>query len=203
MAKYKRKRKKNSVLLIGIAIIAILIFISVGYSMWSDTLYIDGTANAKYKEPKLDTITINKTNDQYLEFEDDVGLKAFEVKTTQLNNTDEKIEVVGNYDRRGWNVSKRNATITLTFVNNYPVTITNGKATLIEDTSGYSNTSETGYSLSAEPTATIASNEIGKFVITFYLKANSNLLSGTIKYKISYEVDDVTRYLYLTLNIEK
>lgn len=203
MAKYKRKRKKNSVLLIGIAIIAILIFISVGYSMWSDTLYINGTANAKYKEPKLDTITVNKTSDQYLEYEDDVGLKAFEVTSTELNNTDEKIEIVGDYDRRNWNVSKRNATITLTFVNNYPVTITNGKVTLIEDTSGYSNTSETGYSLSTEITETIASNETGKFVITFHLKANSNLLSGTIKYKISYEVDDVTRYLYLTLKIEK
>lgn len=203
MAKYKRKRKKNSVLLIGIAIIAILIFISVGYSLWSDTLYINGTANAKYKEPKLDTITVNKTSNQYLEFEDDVTLKAFEVTATQLNNTDEKIEIVGDYDRKNWNVSRRNATITLTFVNNYPVTITNGKVTLIEDTSGYSNTSETGYSLSTEITETIASNETGKFVITFHLKANSNLLSGTIKYKISYEVDDVTRYLYLTLNIEK
>ena len=66
MAKYKRRHKKNSVLLIGIAVIAILIFISTGYALWSDTLYIKGTANTKYKEPKLDSITVNKVDNQYL-----------------------------------------------------------------------------------------------------------------------------------------
>lgn len=193
MAKYKRRHKKNSVLLIGIAVIAILIFISTGYALWSDTLYIKGTANAKYVEQKLDTITVNKTSDQYLEFEDDVGLKAFKVKSTQLNNTDEKIEVVGNYERKGWNVSTREAMIRLNFTNNYPVTITNGQITLLEDSTGYSLTSET--------TATVANNETGTATITFHLKGTTYLMSGTIKYKISYNVDGVTRYLYLTINI--
>lgn len=195
MAKYKRRHKKNSALLIGIAVIAILIFISTGYALWSDTLYIKGTANARYVEQKLETITVNKTSDQYLEFEDNVGttVRAFKVKDTQLNNTEEKIEVVGNYERRNWNVSKRDAMIRLNFVNNYPVTITNGQIALIEDS--------TGYSLSAETTATVANNETGTATITFHLKANSDLLSGTIKYKISYNVDSVTRYIYLTINI--
>lgn len=83
--------------------------------------------------------------------------------------------------------------IRLNFVNNYPVTITNGQIALIEDS--------TGYSLSAETTATVANNETGTATITFHLKANSDLLSGTIKYKISYNVDGVTRYIYLTINI--
>lgn len=193
MAKYKRRHKKNSVLLIGIAVVAILIFISTGYALWSDTLYIKGTANARYVEQKLDTITVNKTSGQYLEFKDDVGIKAFKVTSTELNNTEEKIEVVGNYERKNWNVSERDAMIRLNFVNNYPVTITNGQIALIEDS--------TGYSLSAETTATVANNETGTATITFHLKANSDLLSGTIKYKISYNVDGVTRYIYLTINI--
>lgn len=193
MAKYKRRHKKNSVLLIGIAVVAILIFISTGYALWSDTLYIKGTANARYVEQKLDTITVNKTSGQYLEFKDNVGIKAFKVTSTELNNTEEKIEVVGNYERKNWNVSERDAMIRLNFVNNYPVTITNGQIALIEDS--------TGYSLSAETTATVANNETGTATITFHLKANSDLLSGTIKYKISYNVDGVTRYIYLTINI--
>lgn len=195
MAKYKRKHKKNSVLLIGIAVIAILIFISTGYALWSDTLYINGTANARYVEQKLDTITVNKTNDQYLEFEDDVGatVRAFKVKSTELNNTEEKIEVVGNYDRRNWNVEKRDAIMRLNFVNNYPVTITNGQVTLLEDT--------TGYSITPTITETVANNQTGTLTVTFHLKANSKLLSGTIKYKASYDVDGVTRYIYLTINI--
>ncbi len=193
MAKYKRRHKKNSVLLIGIAVVAILIFISTGYALWSDTLYIKGTANARYVEQKLDTITVNKTSGQYLEFKDNVGIKAFKVTSTELNNTEEKIEVVGNYERKNWNVRERDAMIRLNFVNNYPVTITNGQIALIEDS--------TGYSLSAETTATVANNETGTATITFHLKANSDLLSGTIKYKISYNVDGVTRYIYLTINI--
>lgn len=197
MAKYKRKHKKNSVLLIGIAVIAILIFISTGYALWSDTLYINGTANARYVEQKLDTITVNKTSDQYLEFEDDVGedVRAFKVKSTELNNTEEKIEVVGNYDRRNWNVKKRDVMMRLNFVNNYPVTITNGQVTLLEDT--------TGYSITPTITETVANNQTGTLTITYHLKANSDLLSGTIKYKASYDVNGVTRYIYLTINITK
>lgn len=195
MAKYKRRHKKNSVLLIGIAIIAILIFISTGYALWSDTLYINGTANARYVEQKLDTITVNKTSDQYLEFKDDVGegVRAFKVKSTELNNTEEKIEVVGNYDRRNWNVKQRDVMMRLNFVNNYPVTITNGQVTLLEDT--------TGYSITPTITETVANNQTGTLTITYHLKANSDLLSGTIKYKASYNVDGVTRYIYLTVNI--
>lgn len=195
MAKYKRRRKKNSVLLIGIAVIAILIFISTGYALWSDTLYINGTANARYVEQKLDTITVNKTSDQYLEFEDDVGegVRAFKVKSTELNNTEEKIEVVGNYDRRNWNVKKRDVMMRLNFVNNYPVTITNGQVTLLEDT--------TGYSITPTITETVTNNQTGTLTITYHLKANSDLLSGTIKYKASYNVDGITRYIYLTINI--
>lgn len=195
MAKYKRRHKKNSVLLIGIAVIAILIFISTGYALWSDTLYINGTANARYVEQKLDTITVNKTSDQYLEFKDDVGegVRAFKVKSTELNNTEEKIEVVGNYDRRNWNVKQRDVMMRLNFVNNYPVTITNGQVTLLEDT--------TGYSITPTITETVANNQTGTLTITYHLKANSDLLSGTIKYKASYNVDGVTRYIYLTVNI--
>ena len=194
MAKYKRRHKKNSVLLIGIAVVAILIFISTGYALWSDTLYIKGTANARYVEQKLDTITVNKTSGQYLEFKDNVGIKAFKVTSTELNNTEEKIEVVGNYERKNWNVRERDAMIRLNFVNNYPVTITNGQIALIEDS--------TGYSLSAETTATVANNETGTATITFHLKANSDLLSGTIKYKISYiPADKIIKLSFRIKNI--
>ena len=103
MAKYKRKHKKNSVLLIGIAVIAILIFISTGYALWSDTLYINGTANTKYKEPKLDSITVNKVDNQYFAFynaDDHDNLHALTIKSSSVNNGDEKIEAIANCNRR-------------------------------------------------------------------------------------------------------
>ena len=132
--------------MIGIAVIAILIFISTGYSLWSDTLNINGTANIKYKEPKLDTITVNQKDGEDISFEDTVSSLKFvsEVKGTFVNNGDEKIEVVGNYGIRNWNVSGRDVKFNLSFTNNYPMTITNGTAELLENTTKYSiKTSQT------------------------------------------------------------
>lgn len=196
MAKYKRRHKKNSVLLIGIAVIAILIFISTGYALWSDTLYINGTANIKYKEPKLDTITVNQTDGKYFVVEDPTSSIKFvkRVKGTSVNNGDEKIEAVGNYEIRTWNASGRNVKFSLSFTNNYPVTITNGRTELLENT--------TGYSITTSQTETIATNGTGTFTIIVTLKANSSLSTGTIKYKVSYNVNGVTRYLYVTITFE-
>lgn len=197
MAKYKRRYKKNSVLLIGIAVTAILIFISIGYALLSDTLYINGTANIKYVEQKLDTITVNKTSDQYLVYQDQKWVTsvayAFVVKSTQLNNTEEKIEVVGNYRKRAYNAAGRDVSISLNFTNNYSVPITGGQITLLEDS--------TGYSLTPTITNTVLTNNTGTIIITFHLEGSSYLKSGTIKYKASYNVDGITRYIYLTINI--
>ena len=181
MAKYKRKHKKNSVLLIGIAVIAILIFISTGYALWSDTLYINGTANTKYKEPKLDSITVNKVDNQYFVFynaDDHDNLHALTIKSSSVNNGDEKIEAIANCKRRSWNVTERTVKLSMTFINNYPVTITNGTATLLQNT--------TKHSIRTEQTPTVLTNETGVFSILFDLKENSNLSNGTIKYKFSY-----------------
>lgn len=197
MAKYKRRRKKNSVLLIGIAVIAILIFISTGYALWSDTLYINGTANTKYKEPKLDSITVNKSGEHYFTFDNDdsaaENLWAFKIVSSSVNNGDEKIEAIVNYDRRNWNVTKRTLRVSMSFINNYPTTITNGTATLLQNT--------TKYSIRNELTPTILANGTGTFTVLFDLESNSNLSSGTIQYKFSYKVDEVTRYFYVTINI--
>lgn len=196
MAKYRRKHKKNSVLLIGIVVIAILIFISVGYSLWSDTLNINGTANTKYKEPKLDTITVAQTDGEYFVVKDPTSSIKFVkgVKGTSVNNGDEKIEAVGNYEIRTWNVLARNVEFSLSFTNNYPVTITNGRTELLENT--------TSYSVTTSQTETIATNGTGTFTIILPLIANSSLSTGTIKYKVSYNVDGVTRYLYVTITFE-
>lgn len=182
--------------MIGIVVIAILIFISVGYSLWSDTLHINGTANTKYKEPKLDTITVNQTDGKYFVVEDPTSSIKFvkRVKGTSVNNGDEKIEAVGNYEIRTWNVSGRNVKFSLSFTNNYPVTITSGRTELLENT--------TGYSITTSQTETIATNGTGTFTIIVTLKANSSLSTGTIKYKVSYNVDGVTRYLYVTITFE-
>jgi hypothetical protein len=194
MPKYKRKHRKNNVLLIGIIVIAVLIFISTGYALWQDSLYIKGTANIKLQEQKLDTITVNKTNSQYIAFTDNTWFSsAFTVQDTQLSNTNEKIEIIGNYTKRSFNLSGRNVTFTLNFTNNYSKTITNGKITLLEN--------DTEYSVEPTVTETVVSGQNGTISIKLTLPSVSYLTGGTIQYKISYEVEEVTRYLYVTINI--
>lgn len=193
MSKYKRKHKINSIWISGIAVIAILLFVSTGYALWSDTLYIKGTANIKYKELKLDTITVNKTSNQYIDFQDGSAISAFSVSDTQLNDTDEKIEIVGNYERKSYNLSGRNVTFTVNFTNNYSSTMTNGKIELLENS--------TKYTLTPTTTETVVNGDSGKIVVTVKLSGWSSLGSGSMKYKISYNVNGLTRYLYLTINI--
>lgn len=82
----------------------------------------------------------------------------------------------------------------MTFINNYPVTITNGTATLLQNT--------TKHSIRTEQTPTVLTNETGVFNILFDLEANSNLSNGTVKYKFSYNVDGVVKYFYVTINIK-
>ena len=118
----------------------------------------------------------------------------FSSEITDIFVKDEKIEAIANCNRRSWNVTKRTVKLSMTFINNYPVTITNGTATLLQNT--------TKHSIRTEQTPTVLTNETGVFSILFDLEANSNLSSGTIKYKFSYNVDGVVKYFYVTINIK-
>lgn len=196
MQKYKRRHKKNRTLLLGIALISVLILIGTGYSLWSDTLHIDGVANTKYKEPKIDRVTINKTDGEYFSFEDSTSSALKFVKNitgTTVADGDEKLEIIGNFEVRGYNVAKRDVKFNVSFTNNYPVTITNGQAELIENT--------TKYNITTSQTETILPNQAGTFSIIVTLKANSTISTGTIKYKLSYKEGEITKYLYVIINL--
>lgn len=196
MSKYKRRRKKNKTLLVGIILISVLILIGTGYSLWSENLYIEGTANINYKEPKIDRVTINKTDGEYFSFEDSTSSALKFVKNitgTTVADGDEKLEIIGNFEVRGYNVAKRDVKFNVSFTNNYPVTITNGQAELIENT--------TKYNITTSQTETILPNQAGTFSIIVTLKANSTISTGTIKYKLSYKEGEITKYLYVTINL--
>lgn len=192
MAKYKRKHKINSVLMIGIAVIAILIFISVGYSLWSDTLNINGTANIKYKEPKLENITVNKSGDYYVATSEDYFIKALIINSTELLN-DTTIQINAAISIKSYTTTSRNVVLTSTFVNNYDTTITNGNVEILENTTGMTVINSTTATVATGETATIQSN----------FKITSSTKTSTLKLKISYNVDEVKRYLYLNINFTK
>ena len=115
-------------------------------------------------------------DNQYFVFynaDDHDNLHALTIKSSSVNNGDEKIEAIANCNRRSWNVTKRTVKLSMTFINNYPVTITNGTATLLQNT--------TKHSIRTEQTPTVLTN---------------------VKYKFSYNVDGVVKYFYVTINIK-
>lgn len=196
MSKYKRKHKKNRILLIGIMLILVLILMGTGYSLFSDTLHIQGIANLKYKEPKIEKITVNKTNGEYfnVEQQDDLELKFVKnIESTAVKDGEEKIEIIGDFDIGEYSVEAKDVKFNVSFTNNYPVTITNGRAELLENT--------TKYSVKTSQTETIATNATGTFSITITLKEDLEILAGSIKYKLSYKEGEITKYLYVTINL--
>lgn len=192
MAKYKRKHRTNKTLLIGITIISVLILISTGYSLWSDTLYIKGTASAKYEEPKLEDITVNKSGNHYISISEDYFINALTIENTEVLN-DTTMKINASISIKSYTTTSRNAVLTSTFVNNYDTTITNGNVEIVENTTGMSVTNST--------TTTVASGETGTIQSNF--RITSSTKTSTLKLKISYNVDEVKRYLYLNINFTK
>lgn len=192
MSKYKRKRKVNKTILIGVIIVLILFIISTGYSLWSDTLYINGTVNLKYSEPKLENITVNKSEDHYVASEEDYFIKALTVENSEVIN-DTTMQINATISIKSYTMTSRDAVITATFVNNYDTTITDGAVEIMENTTGMTVTNSTTQTVASGENATIQSN----FRIT------SSTKTSVLKLRISYEVDEVTRYLYLNINFTK
>lgn len=194
MAKYKRKRKNNITVIFGILIISVLLFISVGYSLWTDTLFINGKVNLNYKEPKLEQITVNQSDGQYISRDEDYFINAITIESSSVNNNEHTIGVEAETSIKSYTLTARDVTFSMSFVNNYSSTISNGKVEVIENTTGQSINSST-------ITELVASGETSNFSSTFNLTRNVG--TSLLKYKISYDVDGVIRYLYLTINITK
>ena len=192
MAKYRRKRKTNKTILIGLISVIVLVSISTGYSLWSETLNIEGNVNLKYSEPKLENITVNKSGDHYVSREEDYFIKALTVESTEVLN-DTTMQINATISIKSYTMTSRDAVLTATFVNNYDKTITDGAVEIMENTTGMTVTNSTTQTVASGGTATIQSN----FRIT------SSTKTSVLKLRISYKVDDVTRFLYLNINFTK
>lgn len=205
MSKYRLKRKTNQTFVIAIVVISLLISVSIGYSLWSDTIFIQVKSNLRYVEPKLENIEfVKNSDDQYVTRREDYDLswanRALHFVENSLTETvDEntnKLDLAVKYEVEStWTVSGRTAYFTFDFINNNSVPLTLGSYELIEQTLDY------------DPTftmpETIAVGETGQFKISFFMKGNGYLKEGKLVYRIKYQVGEVTRYMYFTLILEK
>lgn len=192
MLKYKRKRKKNITMMISIAIIAILISINIGYALWSDRLDILGDVNLKYVEPKLENLTLNTTEGEYISIEEDYGIKAVTLNSTSV--TDDNIfEVYGEFEVGTWVVVGRDVDLSISFTNNNQVALTSPTYEILEKSLDYDITFTLPETVPPGETATLN--------MRYYIRSSMKPKTGNVKIRVAYKVEEITKYLYFTINI--
>ena len=204
MAKYKRKSKLNKTSSIVIILIFILISMSIGYCIWTDSQVVNGHIRFKYKETKIENIEfIDENGDgNYTTLEEDYDGLIKESRLDFLNNyvtytvdeNTDKMEIVIEYGiSRAWTVWGRWNYITFKFKNNNPEPMVLQYNKFLEKTIKYDST------LTAPEV--INPGEIGEFTISMYMKGNTKLDWGYSKYKFRYKIGEVVKTAYLTFDI--
>ena len=187
--KHKARTKKISTKFIIFVFILILILIGSGYSLYTSKLYINGNVTLKYKEPKLENLEIVESNGQQLTLSASGSILAY-ISPASIKSSskfDNDTFGVSATITNGWGTQK--VTLTMTFTNKNASSLTNGKIEIAEN-SGLTASSQTA-------DATVASQSNGN--VTVVLSSISSSTSGTIKYRISYEIDGAVKYMYLTI----
>ncbi len=188
ISKYKKRRKKISTKFILFVFVLILILIGSSYSLYTSELYINGNVTLKYKEPKLENIDIVESDGQKLTLSASgtwSWISSASIKSS--SKFDDDTFGVSATITNGWGTQK--VTLTMTFTNKNSSSLINGKIEIAEN-NGLTATSK-------NVDETVASQSNGK--VTVVISSVSSSTSGTIKYKISYEIDGTVKYMYLTV----
>lgn len=192
MSKYKRNIKLSRSVITGIIIICILLFTSVGYSLWKDYLYINIDIGMKYKEPKLENVVVTDYSDFYADKNEDYGVKALKRVSSKVTDED-TLEIYAEFSVGAWVVIGRDVDVFASFTNNNGVPLTDGKYELLEKT--------LDYDIEFTIPETVGVNEDSTMNIRYYIRSSMKPKTGIVKYKVSYRVGEVKRYIYFTLNI--
>lgn len=193
--KYKIKRKHYiSVSLVLIVIILLFMTMGTGYSLWSSKLYINGTVTSDYKEPKLENLDIvAQSNDKLITVKDSYFINAFSVGDTSKFD-DDTFGVKGKVNISGVAVTKRTLTVTMQFINNNDIALTDGVIENLENSKNLTlkSASVTPQTVQSKETSTVTVEISG-------IAASSS--GANLKYRICYKINGVRRYMYLIINM--
>lgn len=192
--KYKIKRKHYiSVSLVLIVIILLFMTMGTGYSLWSSKLYINGTVTSDYKEPKLENLDIvAQSNDKLITVKDSYFINAFSVGNTSKFD-DDTFGVKGKVNISGVAMTKRTLTVTMQFINNNDIALTDGVIENLENSKDLTLKS-------ASVTQTVQSKETSTVKVEISGIAGSSS-GANLKYRICYKINGVRRYMYLIINM--
>ena len=193
--KYKIKRKHYiSVSPVLIVIILLFMTMGTGYSLWSSKLYINGTVTSDYKVPKLENLDIvAQSNDKLITVKDSYFINAFSVGNTSKFD-DDTFGVNGKVNISAVALTKRTLTVTMQFINNNDIALTDGVIENLE------NNSKNLTLKSASVTQTVQSKETS--TVTVEISGITGSSSGAnLIYRICYKINGVRRYMYLIINM--
>lgn len=192
--KYKIKRKHYiSVSLVLIVIILLFMTMGTGYSLWSSKLYINGTVTSDYKEPKLENLDIvTQSNDKLITVKDSYFINAFSVGNTSKFD-DDTFGVNGKVNISVVALTKRTLTVTMQFINNNDIALTDGVIENLENSKDLTLKS-------ASVTQTVQSKETSTVKVEISGIAGSSS-GANLKYRICYKINGVRRYMYLIINM--
>lgn len=192
--KYKIKRKHYiSVSLVLIVIILLFMTMGTGYSLWSSKLYINGTVTSDYKEPKLENLDIvAQSNDKLITVKDSYFINAFSVGDTSKFD-DDTFGVKGKVNISAIALTKRTLTVTMQFINNNDIALTDGVIENLENSKNLTLKS-------ASVTQTVQSKETSTVKVEISGIAGSSS-GANLKYRICYKINGVRRYMYLIINM--
>ena len=192
--KYKIKRKHYiSVSLVLIVIILLFMTMGTGYSLWSSKLYINGTVTSNYKEPKLENLDIVAQSDNKLiTVKDSYIINALSVGNTSKFD-DDTFGVNGEVNISGIAWTKRTLTVTMQFINNNDIALTDGEIENLENSKDLTLKS-------ASVTQTVQSKETSTVKVEISGIAGSSS-GANLKYRICYKINGVRRYMYLIMNM--
>lgn len=192
--KYKIKRKRYiSVSLILIVIILLFMTMGTGYSLWTSKLYINGTVTSDYKEPKLENLDIvTQSNDKLITVKDSYFITALSAGDTSKFD-DDTFGVNGKVNISGIAWTKRTLTVTMQFINNNDIALTDGVIENLENSKNLTLKS-------ASVIQTVQSKETS--TVTVEVSGITTSSSGAnLKYRICYKINGVRRYMYLIINM--
>lgn len=146
-----------------------------------------------YKEPKLENLDIvAQRNDKLITVKDSYFINAFSVGDTSKFD-DDTFGVKGKVNISVLTLTKRTLTVTMQFINNNDIALTDGEIENLENSKNLTlkRPSVTPKTVQSKETSTVTV-EISE------ITASSS--GANLKYRICYKINGVRRYMYLIIN---
>ena len=201
--KYSLKRKHTmSTLAIILIVLAFLVVMNVGYSLWSSKLNISGTVTLDFDPPAIEASVIPNADNRYVNVSgliNDSGTELFDLVSEEYKKNELVTTLrVHKNSLSDWISSDLMVNFSLKNTSENGYVYTDGKVSQLE----VSNPGEALKKVSATVVpATVSANQSSVF--NFSASVNRSEVKGSAyyKYAITYKVNGVERYFFYTIKI--